>query len=178
MDYFTDLEVFAAIAAGAMHDTDHPGYTNKFLRDTNHPWVQNYKNHSMLEKRHLEMSLSILEDMSLDFTAHMSRGRRKRLLCLIEHMVLGTDMEFHLQLGKDLEELLARRDAGKRLRELGSDHDKITVLRAALHTADLSNPTKPFPLVKKWAHRIHQEFFWQGDEERKRGLPISPNMDR
>ena len=31
---FTDLEVFAAIFACAVHDVDHPGLTNQFLVNT------------------------------------------------------------------------------------------------------------------------------------------------
>jgi len=33
-------------------------------------------------------------------------------------------------------------------------------------------------LYKIWAERLQEEFFRQGDEERRRGLPISAFMDR
>ncbi|ORZ27839.1 hypothetical protein BCR41DRAFT_299809 [Lobosporangium transversale] len=47
-----------------------------------------------------------------------------------------------------------------------------------LHAADISNAVKPWGLCKRWSDMIVQEFFRQGDIEKARNLPISPNMDR
>lgn len=47
-----------------------------------------------------------------------------------------------------------------------------------LHAADISNPLRPWPICCDWSTLVCQEFFRQGDEEKKRGLPVSPNMDR
>ena len=47
-----------------------------------------------------------------------------------------------------------------------------------VHCADLSNPTKPLDLYRKWCDRIMEEFFQQGDKERDAGLDISPMCDR
>ncbi|KAI9324732.1 hypothetical protein BDR26DRAFT_880696 [Obelidium mucronatum] len=44
--------------------------------------------------------------------------------------------------------------------------------------ADVNNPTKPLSSCKFWTERIMEEFFRQGDEERKRGVPISMFMNR
>jgi hypothetical protein len=43
---------------------------------------------------------------------------------------------------------------------------------------DISNPARPFDICKKWSDCVGEEFFNQGAEEKKRSLPISPNMDR
>ena len=47
-----------------------------------------------------------------------------------------------------------------------------------VHCADLSNPTKPLELYRKWTDRIMGELFSQGDMERERGMDISPMCDR
>jgi cAMP-specific phosphodiesterase 4 len=47
-----------------------------------------------------------------------------------------------------------------------------------VHCADLSNPTKPLELYRRWVERIMEEFFQQGDREREAGLDISPMCDR
>jgi hypothetical protein len=47
-----------------------------------------------------------------------------------------------------------------------------------VHCADLSNPTKPLEIYRKWVDRIMEEFFQQGDKEREHGLDISPMCDR
>lgn len=52
------------------------------------------------------------------------------------------------------------------------------VLQNMVHCSDLSNPTKPLDIYRQWVDRIMEEFFRQGDKERKRGLDISPMCDR
>ena len=52
------------------------------------------------------------------------------------------------------------------------------VLQNMVHCADLSNPTKPLDLYRKWTERIMDELFRQGDTERDRGMEISPMCDR
>ena len=52
------------------------------------------------------------------------------------------------------------------------------VLQNMVHCADLSNPTKPLPIYRRWVDRIMEEFFLQGDKERDQGLDISPMCDR
>lgn len=47
-----------------------------------------------------------------------------------------------------------------------------------VHCADLSNPTKPLELYRKWTDRIMVEFFTQGDRERDKGMEISPMCDK
>lgn len=52
------------------------------------------------------------------------------------------------------------------------------VLENLVHCADLSNPTKPLPLYKRWVTLLMEEFFQQGDREREQNLDISPMCDR
>lgn len=52
------------------------------------------------------------------------------------------------------------------------------VLQNIVHCADLSNPTKPLELYRRWTDRIMKEFFTQGDRERDKGMEISPMCDK
>ena len=54
----------------------------------------------------------------------------------------------------------------------------LQVLQNMVHCADLSGPTKPLPLYRRWCDRIMEEFFQQGDKEREASLDISPMCDR
>lgn len=47
-----------------------------------------------------------------------------------------------------------------------------------VHCADLSNPTKPLTVYRRWVDRVMEEFFKQGDKEREQGLELSPMCDR
>ena len=51
-------------------------------------------------------------------------------------------------------------------------------LSVIIHSADVSNPTKPMDIYKQWAHRCVDEFFKQGDMEKRLGIPVSFNCDR
>ena len=46
------------------------------------------------------------------------------------------------------------------------------------HMADISNPTKPWLICKRWTDLLFVEFFNQGDRERELGIDISFLMDR
>lgn len=52
------------------------------------------------------------------------------------------------------------------------------VLENLVHCADLSNPTKPLALYRRWVDLLMEEFFQQGDKEREAKMDISPMCDR
>merc|ERR1712139_524700 len=47
-----------------------------------------------------------------------------------------------------------------------------------LHTADVSNPMKPFKISRIWAWQVLEEFFIQGDKEKELGIPVQMLNDR
>ena len=47
-----------------------------------------------------------------------------------------------------------------------------------LHFADISNPLKPFDICKAWAWRVLDEFFNEGDEQKRLGIPVGMLNDR
>jgi len=51
-------------------------------------------------------------------------------------------------------------------------------MNMSIHMADISNPSKKWSISFNWIEILFEEFFAQGDEERKLGLPISDLMDR
>ena len=48
----------------------------------------------------------------------------------------------------------------------------LQVLQNMVHCSDLSNPTKPLEIYRKWVDRIMEEFFRQGDKEKEAGIEI------
>merc|ERR1712139_396064 len=56
--------------------------------------------------------------------------------------------------------------------------EKLMWMELFLHFSDVSNPLKPFTMCHAWAIRVLDEFFAQGDEEKKLGLPIGILNDR
>ena len=51
-------------------------------------------------------------------------------------------------------------------------------MEIVIKLADINGPCKEHELHLKWTHRIVREFYEQGDEEKRLGLPISPFMNK
>jgi hypothetical protein len=56
--------------------------------------------------------------------------------------------------------------------------DRQLIMDMMVKSSDISNPAKNGTIARKWTDRVMEEFFSQGDEERRRGLPISMFMNR
>lgn len=52
------------------------------------------------------------------------------------------------------------------------------ILQIALKCADISNPTRPWDISHKWSVKVCDEFFRQGEFERKLNLPITSICDQ
>lgn len=52
------------------------------------------------------------------------------------------------------------------------------ILSNFIHAADISNPVKPEKVYDTWVKLLFEEFYKQGDEEKKNNLPISLMCDR
>ncbi|KAI8914822.1 hypothetical protein DFJ77DRAFT_430758, partial [Powellomyces hirtus] len=52
------------------------------------------------------------------------------------------------------------------------------MINVILHAADISNAARPAEICKRWSDMVVEEFFSQGEKEKRMSLPISPNMDR
>ncbi|XP_058419748.1 cAMP-specific 3',5'-cyclic phosphodiesterase 4C isoform X3 [Diceros bicornis minor] len=176
---FTDLEVLAAIFASAIHDVDHPGVSNQFLINTNSELALMYNDASVLENHHLAVGFKLLQAENCDIFQNLSAKQRLSLRRMVIDMVLATDMSKHMSLLADLKTMVET----KKVTSLGvllldNYSDRIQVLQNLVHCADLSNPTKPLPLYRRWTERVMAEFFQQGDRERQSGLDVSPMCDK
>lgn len=58
-----------------------------------------------------------------------------------------------------------------------SEH-RLFILQIALKCADISNPCRPWDISRKWAYKVCEEFFRQGDYERQLNIPLTPLCDR
>ncbi|EDW05697.2 uncharacterized protein Dmoj_GI11177 [Drosophila mojavensis] len=110
---------------------------------------------------------------------HDFRKQRQTLRKMVIDIVLSTDMSKHMSLLADLKTMVeTKKVAGSGVLLLDNYTDRIQVLENLVHCADLSNPTKPLPLYRRWVALLMEEFFLQGDKEREHGMDISPMCDR
>mmetsp|Transcript_35708 Transcript_35708/g.100409 ORF Transcript_35708/g.100409 Transcript_35708/m.100409 type:complete len:541 (+) Transcript_35708:71-1693(+) len=202
------LDRFMGLIAAAIHDVGHPGRTQLFAMKTMAPMAIRYNDRSVLENMHLAISFEkMLATPSCNWFSRLPRefeteGTSANLQQYVRKglvdMVLATDMSKHAKhvyKFKAFVESVEAADAG--IREEGPKGDeapgdrhrdepdkqhalemKMLVLETALHLADISNPTKCRPVMLKWTERILTEYWAQGDEELRLGLPVSPLCDR
>merc|ERR1719453_194370 len=55
---------------------------------------------------------------------------------------------------------------------------KVMIMNTLLHSADVSNPCRTWETASAWGYKVIEEFFAQGDEERKLGIPVQFLNDR
>ncbi|KAK6097090.1 hypothetical protein MT418_002724 [Batrachochytrium dendrobatidis] len=170
----TSEDAFASIIAAAMHDVDHPGYNNAFMIATSSQAAIRYNDISVLEHYHTARGFDImLNEPGCNVLAGVSPEKYKTLRASIISMILATDMTAHFEYIAKFKNKV--NGAGL---ELTDPKDRQLCMDIAIKCSDINNAAKSLPLCTKWAENIMEEFFKQGDEERKRGLPISMFMDR
>ncbi|KYN10758.1 PREDICTED: cAMP-specific 3',5'-cyclic phosphodiesterase isoform X11 [Trachymyrmex cornetzi] len=176
---FTPLEITAALFAASIHDVDHPGLTNQFLINSSSELALMYNDESVLENHHLAVAFKLLQNEGCDIFVNMTKKQRQTLRKMVIDMVLSTDMSKHMSLLADLKTMVeTKKVAGSGVLLLDNYTDRIQVLENLVHCADLSNPTKPLTLYRRWVGLLMEEFFLQGDREREQNMDISPMCDR
>ncbi|XP_021190851.3 dual specificity calcium/calmodulin-dependent 3',5'-cyclic nucleotide phosphodiesterase 1 isoform X2 [Helicoverpa armigera] len=172
-DHLTPLEILASLLAAIAHDMDHPGVNQPFLIATSNHLATLYRNTSVLENHHWRSAMSCLIESGILDCLHASPGLRTKLENQISSLILATDItrqqEYlnHFKNHLDMNTL----DMTK------SEHRHL-VLQIALKCADISNPCRPWEISRKWSLKVCEEFFRQGDYERKLNLPVTALCDR
>ena len=178
----------------------HPGRSNLFQTNTLSDAALTYNDASVLENMHASLAFKILhgseKQEGADIFVGMSDEQARAVRRLVIDAVLATDMVHHFAsvdkvkgihlsylAGIDSQGLNGSRHSNDRsshgpiFHTFGSE-DSWDVLMFSLHAADLSSQAKPHQLANEWTDRCLDEFFEQGDEEKRLCLPISPLCDR
>ena len=185
---FNDLDLISLFISAAIHDFGHPGYTNNYLINTKNDIAIRYNDQSVLENYHISESFNIIfKKKGCNIFDSFSNDDYKYCRKRIIQCVLSTDMTLH---NKEFNFLKAKAATfqiknGENVEKILESLDPVTnfntkqeFLNVMVHAADISNPTKPSDIYKEWAHRCVDEFFRQGDMEKRLGLPVSFNCDR
>ncbi|XP_031726182.1 cAMP-specific 3',5'-cyclic phosphodiesterase 7B [Anarrhichthys ocellatus] len=161
------LDVFLGLTAAAAHDVDHPGVNQAFLIKTRHHLASLYQNTSVLESHHWRSTVGMLRESGLlsHLPADMSQDMEQQLGSLI----LATDISRQNEFLSTFREHLDNQDLDLQL----ASHRHF-ILQIALKCADVCNPCRVWELSKQWSERVCEEFYRQGDLERKFDMEISP----
>ncbi len=192
--YLTQIERMAVLTSALVHDIQHPGLNNAYQVNAGTELALLYNDQSVLEHHHCATAFRLLQDPRHNIFCNLSRSEHRSLRNHVTNCVLATDMTRHFAMIERFTSMLEKRqpsldkakcvtflDKAKSESEqlpIESEADRMLVLNIMLHSADISNPTKPWAIATRWSDYIVEEFFNQGDIEQSMGLPVSPNCNR
>ncbi|XP_037601290.1 high affinity cAMP-specific 3',5'-cyclic phosphodiesterase 7A [Cebus imitator] len=167
----TPWDILLSLIAAATHDLDHPGVNQPFLIKTNHYLATLYKNTSVLENHHWRSAVGLLRESGL--FSHLPLESRQQMETQIGALILATDIS---RQNEYLSLFRSHLDKGDLCLE--DTRHRHLVLQMALKCADICNPCRTWELSKQWSEKVTEEFFHQGDIEKKYHLGVSPLCDR
>jgi len=161
------------LVACLCHDIDHRGTNNNYQLATNSPLSKLYSS-STLERHHLNQTLVILNLDGHRILDSLSPGDYSKIMSVIEHSILATDLALHFSNLKSLKNMAENKEVN------WSSNEDINMVTAALMTAsDLGAMTKPWDYQQKIAGMVAEEFWYQGDLEKTQlSSPLVPMFDR
>jgi hypothetical protein len=162
-----DLMYFSMMSSAVVHDVDHPGNTNLFEINSGSELALLYNDIGVLENHHCSTAFRIMRLPGLDIFGQLNVAQRTLARKTIISCIMATDMALHV----GLVEQMAARTGQPWI--IDTPAEKLFYGKIILHSADLSNPVRPFYLSKEWACRVSEEFNRQGEMEKARGLPVS-----
>ncbi|XP_028997340.1 cAMP-specific 3',5'-cyclic phosphodiesterase 7B-like isoform X1 [Betta splendens] len=160
-------DVFLGLMAAAAHDVDHPGVNQPFLIKTRHHLASLYQNTSVLESHHWRSTVGMLRESGL--LSHLPPDMSLDMEQQLGSLILATDISRQNEFLLTFREHLDNQDLDLQL----ASHRHF-MLQIALKCADICNPCRVWELSRQWSERVCEEFYRQGDLEKKFDLEISP----
>jgi len=180
------LELLSLILAAVCHDMGHPGQNNSYQVNSHSELSVIYNDSSVLENMHAARAYRVLgskpgdTDSDVDILAGLQPTQKDAFRANFTKAILWTDMSQHFAKLAQLKSKISHFGTANPAKfYINIDGRSISsVLLFLLHVADISNPAKPAPIFVEWCDRCLNEFFAQGDAEKKAFLPVSPMCDR
>ena len=191
------IDLLSIIIAGLGHDLGHPGLTNTFQINASSEMAITYNDNSCLENFHLAKLFKTIRKDETNIFEKLSSQDYKKIRKRMISEILATDMAIHGKVLNNIRskipDFLLQGDKGclsdrkKMIKfELISDikneettsEEKQALFDYFIHSADLGHNTKVFDISLKWVELLSNEFWLQGDKEKKMNLNISFLCDR
>ncbi|RXG51746.1 putative 3',5'-cyclic phosphodiesterase pde-5 [Armadillidium vulgare] len=151
------LPIKLALFIGALcHDMDYRGTTNQFLLESDSPLVDLYSTDSYLE-HHFNMIVQLLQEV----------------LDNMKHCILATDLKKFFKNKDIIEELIDEMSF-----DMEDLEHRLLLQELTMTSCDISASAKPWKIHVKYANEVIEEFYTQGDEEKRAGKTPIAMMDR
>ena len=179
------LDLLSIFIAALGHDIGHPGLTNTFHINDSTDMAITYNDISVLENFHASTLFKIIRKSETNIFDKLTtidyKIIRKRMICEI----LATDMANHGKVTSLIKSKISISEDGKDYKlnlltgnEQTKNDEQQCLLDFLIHLADLAHNTRLFRISLKWVELLSEEFWRQGDLEKKKNLPVSFLCDR
>ena len=150
---------------------------NNFLKETKNPLALEYNDASILENMHLAETFKLINSNdTYNIFDKIENNIYKQFRKEMISCVLATELAFHNNYVNFLKYKVD--DIKKEGKNINKNDDYQNFLNLLIHSADISNPTKPFNIYFKWAKLVVNEFYDQGDKEKKLGMNCSCDRNK
>ena len=161
------------------HDYKHPGVNNNFLKETKNKIAIKYNDISILENMHIAKTFKLINDPNNEYNIFQDldnntykQFRKEMISC-----VLATDMTFHNDILQFLKNC-KKNESSDDTEDKKDKNEYQNYMNVLIHSADISNPTKPFYIYFQCAELVIKEFYDQGDKEKKLNIPCSCDRNK
>lgn len=168
------VEKATLYVAALCHDLGHPGRTNQFFVSSHDPLAIVYNDISCLENLHCCLCFRTLQREENNVFYYLDNEHFRFVRSKLIETILATDMKQHFETISRL-----------RLRTSADDFDVVNrvddrwaMLKMSVKMADISHVALPWDMHFRLSCDIVEEFYQQGDEELRRGMPLSQLCDR
>ncbi|EAY17949.1 3'5'-cyclic nucleotide phosphodiesterase family protein [Trichomonas vaginalis G3] len=168
----TKEELFCLLIACICHDINHDGFTNVYNVKAETPLGILFKNQSVMETHHCEVTIGIMTNEMSNVFACFEGQQYSKMWQMLFTLILGTDMFHHYTIIKQFNELL---DKGPL--DYSDDQNRLKLMQILLKCGDISNVSRPFKIADKWCDVLCEEFFRQGDLEQAQGMEYTSNLN-
>lgn len=169
----TRVEKLAAIFAAVAHDVRHPARSDTFLKNTFDPVYILYNGKTALEQMHTSTAFALLSVPDADFTLDLSDAEALEVHGAVSMLIGHTAMSGHARAVEGWSETVY----GGEGFDCSSADGRLELLALLLHAADVGAQAKGVEVARKWL-TVVEEMHDQGDDERARGLCVSPGCAR
>ncbi|CAF1321520.1 unnamed protein product [Adineta steineri] len=170
--HFTTNECIALFVACLCHDLDHRGKTNAYMVKSASTLASIYST-STMERHHFNQTVTILQTDNLNIFKHFSPKDYRQMLDEIRHCILATDLALFFENRPKLERIVENNEFNWTNRE-----HLLLVMGLSMTAADLCSSFKHWEVQRSNVSIIMEEFFQQGDDEKRRGIQPQSLMDR
>jgi hypothetical protein len=152
-EYLDSYNILSILVAAPAHDLGHDGFNNSYHSATNSELSIMYNNVSILENYSAAFLFRIKDRCNI--FARLNNDEMTKMRSRLIDLILDTDAKNHFMLMTRFKHCMGMKQLSRGL-----------LSSMILHVSDVSNPTRPAPIARKWAYAVQEEFYRQGDEEK------------